>query len=1610
MKFKSLYFLSISLAFLCSNSALAADNKYGKFPLSFEKNLGQAGKHVKFLSRGSGFGLFLTKDQAILRLTQPKAADVGIRLVGQSSNPQIEAMAPLPGKTHYLKGDRPAGWHGEVPNYERVRYGNVYPGIDLVYYGNQRQLEYDFVVAPGARPDRIQIEFDGIRGMTIGADGQLILGAAGGEIHQKRPVIYQEIDGRRISIGGGYVLQGGNRVSFEIASYDSTRELIIDPVLVYATYFGGDGTADQAYGIVVDAAGNAYVTGQTTSTDLLTVGGVQAANAGQLDGFILKLNPAGTDIIYSTYFGGSANDEGHSIAIDGAGNAYVTGFTTSTNFPVVNGFQSTRGGAFDAYVLKLNSTGNQILFSSYLGGSGDDRGFGIAVDTSGNAYIAGATSSPNFPTLNPFQVRNGGGQTDVFVTKVSSAGAVVYSTYVGGIGVDQAYGIALDQLRNAYVTGYSTSANFPLVNAFQPGFVLSTDDAFLFKLNAAGNALEYSTLLGGSGSDNAVDVAVDDEGGAYITGYTSSPDFPLVRPYQAFPSGDFDAFITRFSPDGKSLVFSTYFGGFDTDSGTSIAVDNAGNVFVAGYTVSFDLPVVNATQNFIGGNRDAFVTKWIPDGTTIVYATYMGGLDNDAAVGMALDALGNAYVAGLVGSTDFPVANPVQVANAAAQDAFIAKINAEDIVSTVQLQLADSGGASFETRGTRTDAVFGYAVAEPGAPGTRLNGLAIVDRSEGGAVVTEVGVPAPPLTEIGRMFVNTVGATQSVISIANPNGAEASVDLFFTDEAGTTANFATVKIAPGAHFSRFVTDDPLFVPGEVIGALNYTSSLPVAVSGFRTFSNEGGEFLISNLPIADPLNVTNQPAVIPQLSEGAGWNTKVVLVNTTEEPMNGEVRFLDQSGGPVEVGIGEAFASVVEYDIPARSAREIETTGSTTRSEFPFSARGGFTFRTPGSGIQQLHGYAAVENSGTGASLNGLQIIEYRPGNVTASQAAMLPAPLRIDGSVFVEATSSVRSMIAIANTAGEDTAVEFVFTDTAGTSQPPVTIAVPAGGQIFNFAGEAPISVPANSSGALRFSSPIPVAVTALRFLTNENNEALISATPIADPATLGDQPAVVPQFVDGAGWNSQVVLVNPSDTEMQGQLRFFNQEGVPAPLRIGEDIVSTVEYHVLPHSAQQFATSGESNPLQMGSVQILPYPGHKTPHAQGILNLRNGTVSVSENAVEGQAPGVSFRLYAEAFGDFDGKKAKSTRTAVAFANPSESEATVQLSLTRLDGTSLGTSNPIHIPARGQVAMFLNSAPGFESLKPPFQGILRVTATSGAVAAVGVRALINEAGNFLAATTGPLYEGPDTQARLVFPYVTDGTGYTTQLILTGASPGQELAGVLRFFSQDASGLALPELRMGSVRIVPFDGFNAPHVHGLISFQNAGITTFQTAIEGQRPGSGFRMYAESQGDFDATGTGATRTSLALANPTSETVSIRLDLTRFDGRFVGSSGLIRIPAGGQVSMYLNQAPGLESLPAPFQGVVQVVVTSGQGVAAAGLRTKYNERGRFLVTTVGPLNEDAGSPAGLIFPHIAEGSGYTTQFIVISGGSGRGGSGILRFFNQEGLPLNVTLTTP
>lgn len=732
-------------------------------PLSFEPNEGQAGEGVEFLARGPGHTLLLTGEGMVLALRSGPASSgsvvsdqfstrglswfwlrttanepatfgprysllparcplfsnsespfpipesrpmpappsvVRMKLVGANGQAKAVGIARLPGTTNYFIGNDPQKWRTNIPNYAQVRYGDVYPGVDLVYHGDGGQLEYDFVVRPGADPRAIALAIGAVgepprahrdAPLRITADGDLVIPTEGGELLFRKPVVYQEglspvshqlsptASNRQSTfvnrqlVSGRFVLLADNRVGFEVPAYDRTRPLVIDPTLAYSTYFWTAGA------IAVDVSGSAYVFGTTSSTSEPTLNAFQSSyGGGQYDAYVIKLNPSGSALVYATYLGGSGLDSEEGIAVDSSGNAYLAGYTTSTNFPTVNPLQAqckldSTGSCSDAFVAKLDPRGSGLFYSTYLGGSGVDQPQGIAVNSSGSAFVIGETTSTDFPTVNPLQASNGGG-TDAFITGLRPDGTgLIFSTYLGGTDRDTGSGIAIDASGFIYATGGTISTNFPTPpGAFQASSQ-GSNDAFVAKIDCVVPKLLYSTRLGGSDAETGFGIAPDSSGNAYVKGLTGSTNFPVTsgafqtayRGGSPLVGGDY--FISKLNPTLSQLIYSTFLGGSGAElqaegAGGGISIDSARNAFVVGSTMSHDFPLANAMQSSFpeGAFTDGVVTELSPDGSRAIFSTYLGGNGDSGVYGVAVDIFGNAYVSGGTTSTGLPLVNPLQ--------------------------------------------------------------------------------------------------------------------------------------------------------------------------------------------------------------------------------------------------------------------------------------------------------------------------------------------------------------------------------------------------------------------------------------------------------------------------------------------------------------------------------------------------------------------------------------------------------------------------------------------------------------------------------------------------------------------------------------------------------------------------------------------------------------------------------------------------------------------------------------------------------------------------------------------------------------------------------------
>jgi hypothetical protein len=598
------------------------------------------------------------------------------------------------GQVNFLLGDDPAGWRRNLPAFGSLRYRRLYPGIDLAYRAGERGLKSEFIVAPGADPAAIRFRYPEARAVRL-EGGDLVVAAGAGEVRERAPVLYQLDGGRRVPVEGRFQLHPDGAVGFAVGEYDPSRPLYIDPELQFSTFLGGS-SLDYVTGLAVDSVGRVTVAGWTDSANFPTLNAFRARGGG-VDAFVVRYNAAGTAIDFATYLGGSGDDRAFAVAVDGSGQAVLAGYTTSSNFPVLAAAQGTLAGGKDAFLVKLNAAGTGLVFSTYLGGSGQDEARSVAVDSAGGIYVAGNTYSSNFPTLSAFQTMNAGGQ-DGFLAKFSAGGSRLYSTLLGGQADDRINAVAVDAAGQAYVTGGTSSANFPVAGALQPSLA-GGQDAFVTKVSAAGSQLIYSTYLGGSGGgtgapEEGAGIAVDSSGNAYVAGTTSSVNFPAVNAYQAtHRGGTLDAFVAKLNAAGNALLFSTYLGGGGADYGLAIALDASGIPYVAGQTNSWNFPTKDPLQAAGAGLQDAFVTQISPTGAALLFSSYLGGAQADGATAIAAGASGTIHVAGVTQSSNFPLRNALQALHAGLLDSFVARIQGYVAAPPQAVSVSPSSGS-----------------------------------------------------------------------------------------------------------------------------------------------------------------------------------------------------------------------------------------------------------------------------------------------------------------------------------------------------------------------------------------------------------------------------------------------------------------------------------------------------------------------------------------------------------------------------------------------------------------------------------------------------------------------------------------------------------------------------------------------------------------------------------------------------------------------------------------------------------------------------------------------------------------------------------------------------
>lgn len=910
-----------------------------KLPLHFESNRGQTDSTVKYMARGAGYGIFLTQTEAVLKLADAKTGApsvLSMQLLGSNPASRITGTDMLPGKSNYLIGKNPKNWRTGIDQFSRVGYESVYPGIDLIYYGNEGRLEYDFRVAPGADPKQIGIKFKGARAVQV-SERVVELQTSSGSVQLEAPRVYQ-LDGKlERTVEGHFVRRGENEIGFNVPDYDRSRTLVIDPVLSYSTYLGGSGD-EFGTKIAIDSGLNFYVAGTTTSANFPGTS-VAGRPDGASDAFVAKFDPTGSTLIFATYLGGNNTETVAGIGVDGGFNVYVGGTTASSDFPTsANAFQAApKAAGSHVFVTQLNSSGSGLLYSTYLSGSGNDIASGLAIDNRGNAYVTGTTtSSTDFPvTSGTFPWPPANPTIQFFVSKVSTTGSgassLPYSSYFGGgnpaTGEAVGGGIAVDTSGNIYITGGTTfkhigttttpdANDFPILNAVQSCIdtpppltppttaptcdnTLSNRDAFVAKITpptgSTGPQLVYSTYLGGSLEDTGLAIAVDTANNAYITGSTNSGDLSTSIPtspvaYQKTLGGGFDAFVAKIGATQNTtthiypLNYFSFLGGGADETGFAIAADSIQGVRVTGSTASANFPTLNPIQAaFGGGATDAFVARIDTTASTTTntgqWATYLGGSGADGGTGIAVDANNQTYVTGQTQSANFPKANPFQGSLSGPSDAFVTKIGA---VSTLTV----TGAPTPTTVGVGNTLTFKYTIKNTGPDPAFNVTLTDVVPSTGatfssataspGSCTAPTGTPAAVTCAIGALAVNATATVSIVVTptAAAPTGIGNSATVTFNNGSTVTATASPTPV---------VTDFRVDVsPSTATVVAGQTATYTITVTPLPTYSGSVALSCSSGLPSGAACTITSSPVTLPNTSPV----TAQLAISTTARPIN----------------------------------------------------------------------------------------------------------------------------------------------------------------------------------------------------------------------------------------------------------------------------------------------------------------------------------------------------------------------------------------------------------------------------------------------------------------------------------------------------------------------------------------------------------------------------------------------------------------------------------------------------------------------------------------------------------------------------------------------------
>jgi hypothetical protein len=1011
-------------------------------PLTFQENDGQTAAQVKYVAHGAGYELFLTNQEAIVALRQPsgprakspihgmrrqnlrsvKNSVIRMQLDGANTSAEVTGVDPLPTRTNYFIGSDPKKWHTNVPSYGQVKYHDVYPGVDLVFYGNQRRLEYDLIVAPGANPRKIAFDIEGTQDLKLDAQGNLVMRVAGGKVELQKPTIYQEHNGEKTEIAGNYVITPDRKVTVEVSKYDAAQPLVIDPALDYSTFLGGSND-DMGNGIAVDKNGNAYVAGTTMSTDFPTTTG--AFKVPPPDStpavFVTEVNPTGTSpLVNSTYLSGTGGDQANAIAIDASGNIYVTGQSFSTDFPttpttafIASPIASNPGGT--AFLTVLN--GNSLVYSTYLGSTNGDEGWGVAADANGQAYVTGqAFPSPTFtipatagtfpsPAPNPI----GSAFLARIDTTKAAAASLIYYTYLAGTGTgvsggsvaEQGFQVAVDTNSKAYITGFTTSSDFPTTtNGYvQAPFTGAANGAvFVAEIDTATTgapSLVYSGYLAGTTAaqnhgDFGLGITLGPNNVAYVAGTTTSPDFPVtagaIQTTPPVPPANglaFVAVVNTAASGTASLQYSTFFGGTNGETATSIAADSTGNAYVAGDTQSADLPVTPGALLMMLTNAggEGFVLKLNPSPTGTaaankLYATYLGGSgdagqDADIAQGIAIDSNHNAYVTGQTFSADFPhTAGVFQPALNGTSDAFVSELGLVASLTATPNPLA------FGTQLLNTPTAAMTVTITNNSTGTLPVAFAVSGANAGDFV----GVSGAT-NGCGATLAAAGTCTVDVVFTPTVLGAEAA-----TLTIGTAPNTVAVALT-GAGSNLTATPNPLAFGNQTLNTPsaamtvtvtnNSAGTLPVA---FAVTGPNGGDFAAAS-------GATNGCGATLAT---AGMCTISVIFTPTLVPAGAET-------GTLTIGTSPNSVTVA-------------LTGTGT------AATGAFTVTAPAtfSLVSGVSGAIPVTVTGSGG-FAGMVNLACAGGTANVSSCSMTPTSVNITGGTPTQtATANVVATISL--------------------------------------------------------------------------------------------------------------------------------------------------------------------------------------------------------------------------------------------------------------------------------------------------------------------------------------------------------------------------------------------------------------------------------------------------------------------------------------------------------------------------------------------------------------------------------------------------------------------